>query len=283
MTARALLPWPQLRKAGVLSSTFVRSALRGYQAREQFAGVRTYCMFIGYPRSGHSLVGSFLDAHPQAVIANELDAMRYVSRGFRRNQVFSMILENSAAHAGHRIQTGYDYTVPNQWQGRWQEIRVIGDKKGGDSSLRVSASPESLARLIRTVAVPVKFVHVLRNPFDNISTMFLRGTKVTALDSAAAWYFKLCETNAAIKRQYGDAVLDLRHESLFEDPASAIAALCAFVGLDAGEAYVADCVSILMTAPHLSRNRVRWDARSIAAVEQRTTEFDFLAGYSFSR
>jgi len=32
--------------------------------RRHFDAVRTFCLFIGYPRSGHSLVGSLLDAHP---------------------------------------------------------------------------------------------------------------------------------------------------------------------------------------------------------------------------
>ena len=39
-------------------------------------GIKTFVMFIGYPRSGHSIVGSLMDAHPHMVIANEFLLLR---------------------------------------------------------------------------------------------------------------------------------------------------------------------------------------------------------------
>ena len=35
-----------------------------------FDDVERVCLFIGYQRSSHSLVGSILDAHPEAAIAH---------------------------------------------------------------------------------------------------------------------------------------------------------------------------------------------------------------------
>ncbi len=37
--------------------------------------VDTMLMFIGYPRSGHTLIGSLLDAHPNMVVANEYNIL----------------------------------------------------------------------------------------------------------------------------------------------------------------------------------------------------------------
>ena len=34
-------------------------------------GVEKYVFFAGYPRSGHSMIGSVMDAHPNMVIAHE--------------------------------------------------------------------------------------------------------------------------------------------------------------------------------------------------------------------
>ncbi len=42
-----------------------------------FRSVETYCMFIGNPKSGHSLVGFLLNAHNNAVISHELNALAY--------------------------------------------------------------------------------------------------------------------------------------------------------------------------------------------------------------
>ena len=55
-------------------------------------------------------------------------------------------------------------------------LKVMGDKKGGKTS-KILIDPSNMSRLeeIRElVQVPMKFIHVVRNPFDNISTMTLR-------------------------------------------------------------------------------------------------------------
>ena len=46
-----------------------------------FSQVQACCLFIGYARSGHSLVGSFLNAHRHAVIAHELNLLWYARLG----------------------------------------------------------------------------------------------------------------------------------------------------------------------------------------------------------
>jgi len=114
-------------------------------------------MFVGYPRSGHSLIGSLLAAHPDMVIAHELDALRLPRLGFRRNQLYALILasDRSFTTAGRR-RTGSDYTAPTRWRGTSRRLDVIGDKKGGQSTRRLHDRPELLDRLRRTVQVPVR-------------------------------------------------------------------------------------------------------------------------------
>ena len=36
---------------------------------------KTFLMFIGYPRSGHTLISSLLDAHPNAIVTNEFNVI----------------------------------------------------------------------------------------------------------------------------------------------------------------------------------------------------------------
>ena len=47
---------------------FLRSLVWSFRDRNLVSNVRTYCMFIGYPRSGHTLVAALLDAHPDMVV-----------------------------------------------------------------------------------------------------------------------------------------------------------------------------------------------------------------------
>lgn len=62
-----------------------------------FGGVENFCMFIGYPRSGHDLVSSLLDAHPNAVIAHELDALERVRERIARQKLYKLLVDNSRA------------------------------------------------------------------------------------------------------------------------------------------------------------------------------------------
>ena len=55
-------------------------------------------------------------------------------------------------------------------------FKVIGDKKGGKTSeIFANNDPmETLEEVAEVVKLPMKFIHVTRNPFDNIATITLR-------------------------------------------------------------------------------------------------------------
>ena len=97
--------------------------------------VQIFLLFIGYERSGHSLVSALLDAHPNMVIADELHVLRAWQRfhpnNRTRNNLFQALYSNTVqlAKSGERslgkcksILGGYKYNVPNQWQGRFNGI-----------------------------------------------------------------------------------------------------------------------------------------------------------------
>ena len=99
------------------------------ELREELSGVRTFCQFVGYPRSGHSLIGALLDAHPRAAIAHELNALDFLREDFTRDEILALVLENLRqwGAAGRQWQ-GYSYEVPGGWQGRFERLEVAGDK-----------------------------------------------------------------------------------------------------------------------------------------------------------
>lgn len=270
----------------VLALAYPTSYYMGRKNRDLFEGVGTYCMFIGYPRSGHSLVGSLLDAHPQAIIAHELDALKFVQAGFGKLQLYQLLLDNSRRFArGGREWTGYDYEVPHQWQGRFDELRIIGDKKGGRSTLRLAENPNLPYRLHKTVATTVRFIHTIRNPYDNIATMHKRALEQDSahtLDATVEDYLSRCEMNASLKERLGDgAVLDVRHESFIKDPKSSLRELCGFLELGYDKNYLEDCASIVFGSPRRSRHDVEWDDVSLVAVRDGIGRFGFLRGYSY--
>jgi hypothetical protein len=261
---------------------YVNTAYQGFKFGEAFSDIAAYCMFIGYPRSGHSLVGALLDAHPQMVIAHEADILKYLQVGFGRRQIFALLVGRSRDFVDSGSEwSGYSYKVPNQWNGRFEKLRIIGDKKGGSSTRRLTSHPELLDRLRRTLKVQVKLLHVVRNPYDNIGTI-CRRRRDHDLDACIEFYVSLCETNARIRKQVepGD-VVDVRLESVIADPRGSLNGLCRFLGVEAAPDYVDACSSIVFSSPHQSRRDVKWTDAQIDRVKANIDRFGFLHGYRY--
>jgi sulfotransferase family protein len=259
------------------SSTLAASMER----RHLFDDLECFCLFVGSGRSGHSLVGSLLDAHPEVIIAHQLNVLHLVHGEFNRWQIFHLLLANSEHYAEHeRKETGYVYTVPNQWQGRFHDLRVIGDKSGAASENKLSRNPWLFERLRERVELPVKLIHSIRNPWDNISTV----SKRVGMDLPAAVdrYFGRCDTVAnLLERVPASDVLHVRHEELVADPTSALRALCSFVGVDVSGDYLGDAAGIVRAEAHKSRHKAPWTPELIADVKRRCERYPFLEGYSY--
>lgn len=246
-----------------------------------FNDLSTYCMFVGYPRSGHSLVGSLLDAHPNMVVAHELNALRCLDAGFDRLTLFHLLVEQSEAFtAVEHAWNGYSYAVPNQWQGRTERLRVIGDKKGGGSSQLLAEKPELLDRLIDTVRLPIRTIHVIRNPYDNIATM--SRLHEVPLEAAVEGYFAMARAVEDVRRRLGaDAMFDLKHEDLIAEPRSHLAALVRFLGEEPAAGYLDDCASIVFERPKQTRTTVAWPEPLLRELGARIADSPSLCDYAF--
>jgi hypothetical protein len=271
-----------VRKKLHMVGLYAASLLQNRRNTEFFRDIRTYCMFVGYPRTGHSLIGSLLDAHPDIVIAHELDALKFFQRGFSRQQVFHLLLENSKkmAAAGRR-HSGYSYEVPNQWQGRFKKLQVLGDKKGATSAMHLYLDPGLLESIRKAIAVELKFVHVIRNPYDVLATM-TRHSPRKSLDTHIDVFFKLCSSIATLKQTISPTQLfDLRLEAFIAEPKTHLEQLCSFLKVETEERYLTDCASIVFKSPKKSRFDIQWSHESLAKVSERMKEFSFLSGYGY--
>ena len=270
-----------------LKTTFLQDQCQyyGYELFKQedlFSNLETYCMFIGYPRSGHSLVGSLLDAHPEMIIAHEVNALNLFARGFSARKIYYLLLKSSQrqAQAG-RKETKYSYQVPHQWQGKFTTLKVIGDKKGSGSNRIIRDNPEILNIVRDRVNLPIKMIHVTRNPFDNITTMLAKNKK--GLEYSIDSYFKKCQTVANLKQKIGsNNFFEFKHEALIDRPQTILKQLCTFLHLEAPQDYLDDCASIIFKSPNQTRFNYQWTAESIEFVENKMKQFDFLQGYSYN-
>jgi hypothetical protein len=264
-----------------VQALFAPSQAEAEKQLAAFDGLETYCTFIGYPRSGHSIMGSLLDAHPNVIIAHELDALRFLEAGFSERQLFYLLVENSRLFTRHGRKWGaYSYAVPGQRQGEFTELRVIGDNKGGRTSTRIGRNWNLLAKLRDTVRLKHRFVHVVRNPFDNIATLAMRQTGGDIV-RAVEQYFFMAQTNERLRRELGADVLDFPHEEFLRAPWIRLAELCKFLGVTGDEPYLNACSEIVYRIPHKSRHEVAWPRGTREFIDREKEKYDFLRGYSF--
>ena len=137
-----------------------------------------FFFIIGRARSGTTLLRSMFDAHPNVILPDEVDALKYLAAGFNRRQLCHLLLMRSQKQAKQSRRKDsihgkklHSYWVPGQWQGRFKKLQVICDSKAGVSRRILSQSPLLLHPLRDTIKANVKLIHVVRNPYDNITTI----------------------------------------------------------------------------------------------------------------
>lgn len=247
-----------------------------------FEAVRRFCLFVGHGRSGHTLIGSLLDAHPNIIVAHELDALQLVDWGISKRWIFYCLVARSRWFESEGAEwTGYSYKVPSQHKGEFTSLKVIGDKKGGGSTARLRQDPDLLNRLHRVVEVPVDVIHVKRHPLDNISTQARKDG--LDLDAAIDRYFRQCETVKAVREHVCDedwvSWIDITYEEFVSETEQSLYRVCDFLGVDVNEDYLNDCTEIVFDSPSRSRKKVTYQSRHLARIRRRVSSYPSLKGY----
>lgn len=258
--------------------------------RADFANIESYCMFLGYPRSSHTLIGAMLDAHPNMVVAHELNVLDMVKKKNSRDWIIASILAQSDWFLNkiNAQWTGYSYLIPNQWQGKYKQLKVVGDKKGGVSSRQLTQKPQLLEQLQSVLQMNIKIIHVVRNPFDIITTMAswnkekrIENITDEMLQEQTEQFFMRVEAVQKAKNNPKYPVFDLYNEQLTAQPAQTLSQLCAFLGVDAPEDYLKDCASIVFTKSKQSRHTAPWNPALKQLVLDKMQQYDFLKHYTF--
>ncbi|NNF01825.1 MAG: hypothetical protein HKN22_04005 [Bacteroidia bacterium] len=248
----------------------------------------TYAMFIGYPRSSHSLVGAILDAHKNVIIGHEVNVIRLLERGFKTDFILARIISKAELFLKTEgSRTGYKYLIPNQFNGKFESVKVIGDKKGG-SSTRHLTRDLSLIHRVDKFKRNVKVYHVIRNPFDNIASMARGGNLVRrevtpeVLDDSIKSYFESVSTVQKVKDLNKYEIYELHISNLLNDPEKYIRELFAFINIEIDSKFVEDCNSILFKNPKRTRDAVQWSEEQLKQVQDQCGEFEFLKHYTFN-
>jgi hypothetical protein len=301
--------WTALLDSGLwrrfTGTTAVRSALRSRPARaadlarrrramgrraaespEMFSSVRTFCLVVGHTKSGGSMLGAMLDAHPRIVMADELDVLKYMAAGFDAGRLYHLIDKSARREAlkgrvTARRLSPYSFEVPGQWQGRHDSVEVVGDSKAGIATQRLGDDPGALADLGHLIGpASLKVVHVVRNPFDPIAVMMIRGGR--SIDGAIDRYFANCDILADLHSRLDAGTIEIvQYENMVAESRTVLTNVCRFLGVDCTDEYIEACVSVVRPEPERERTRVDWTGPVVADIEARAQRYPFLSGYRF--
>lgn len=294
-----------------ISPTSMRNtAASKEETQPDFSFMQTMLLFIGYPRSGSTLLGSLLDAHPAMVVANEYNLVfklkNFTSNKKTREDVFSELYKNSVLEASKEQRAAnkkyfFHYHVPGLWQGKTKgPLKVIGDKKSSATtraleSTKVHNSFEELSRLVK---LPIKFIHLIRNPYDNIATMALRaahpGSRMKAqklenykldnrqvLEHQTNIYFSLIDKNINLRKRFGDNVLDVHYSYFVRKPKRHLKRLCAFLDVTCTTDYIDACRKIVFKNETYTRRHVVWDDELKQRIADKIKSVEFLENYTY--
>lgn len=263
----------RLRRRATFWGRYCSSAPRRFFLPDGLRELRAFCLFVGYPRSGSTLLASMLNAHPAILLGHELDVLGFVRLGASKGQLFHAIRSSADAFAQSGLRwEGYDYRIGPPIAHDDRSLQVIGDKEAAMAAVHLGRDGSLLTRLQETVGLPVKVVHIVRNPFDNIATMYLRGRYPILHLPVSRCITDFSAMAGAIEDLKGrlapEAILEVRHEDVVERPRESLARVCAFLGLEAEPAYLLTATAIVRAPATSSRDRLIWRTPDIRRVDE---------------
>ena len=299
--------WRGIRAVAPEAARTPLDPLYAYKGRN----VERLMLMIGYNRSGTSLLGQLLNAHPEIVVSHnlyilqKLRALRFIPTLSQRGRLARLIIEKDreAGRASYR-ESGYSYAVRGLWQGKHSRLRVIGDKGAVNAVAALSAAwgPRALDRIRRRARLPVRVLFTVRNPYDIIASRALNRSRdldgadipptrdyapaaserADVSEEGVRWFIALSENISRVLAIFPEEyILPTRREDFIASPKENLRQICAFLSVSEDEHYLDACAAFTLRDESLTRLKVRWTDAQIAQIADAIEKYPWLAGYSF--
>jgi hypothetical protein len=252
-----------------------------------FESLKSFCILIGYPQNNFLVYSNLLDAHPDIAINHHCSCLELMHR-YRASskEVLSSLLCRSRDYLVNG-EKNYIYKVPEWFQKKCNEkkVEVIGDcfAERNLNFVRTTGT-DSLHRLQSTTGVAVRIVHIVRNPFDNI-TDIAEHKYHGDIGRAIEEYFELVHAVGTLEIQSWCQILDIRHEVFMKDPMVSLMTICDFLGIKVSNYFLECCAKEVFKVPEnlLTREALPWNKEQIDKVTSLCENHDFLKNYRYER
>ena len=289
---------------------------------EIMEGVKKFVFFVGYSRSGHSILGTILDAHPHVVIANEFLLFRKFASDLERasektwtanlmNKLYQLsVFDPNQIRAS--AKKGYTLNIDGLWQGNFdRHIEVIGDKSGGMTTMCYLQDKvgfkKNYQKLKNKLSMPIRIIHGLRNPFDMIATRLVLDNKIISTEMFRQLKQKPSNTKrlpmpqSALKYEINkqfqliaavvemidtvlgpENVLEVHNCDMVNDPRNTMSKLFDFLDVETSEHFLDICSDKIFKSTSRSRDLIEWSPEQVSRIEQEMKKYKMLSRYNFT-
>ena len=270
--------------------------------------VKKFVLFVGMGRSGSSILGSIMDAHPHVIVSHEYYVFNHFqefnsSQDSLKETLFNTLFSKSQIDATK--QRNYARGLGNYsnvtklsalWQGTYKTyIEVIGDKGGAQIAIKYLENKEAFIKMYKELKeglkMPILFLRPIKNPYDQIFANLHNHTtqesqnlnKPKLLDIVINAVFTFHDaTQELVENVLGEEnVLDVHNCDLVDDPRGTISKIFDFLEVRISEDYLDVCAEKVFRSESKSRKLVQWTPKQIKMVEKRIKDHKTLSRYSF--
>jgi hypothetical protein len=233
---------------------------------------------MGYPRSGHTLVAAIINANPNVMCSNQLNVYSNTSK------LNLKYIKNYSKQVHTWKNTTQIEHVPKE------EITVIGDKTGHRTVVELGKNPQKLGVFKQIIQVPIKWIHVVRNPYDNLATWsklnFINRrkkqpeiTQHQMLDEVIHKYRDLNHTIS--KLRHSEDVLTVNHEYIITRMHNTLEEISNFLEISFDPTWRDNVRNTVWKQPRITRNKIQWTKPQKNAVKRIIDSYSWLEGYDY--
>ena len=288
---------------------------------ESFNDVRVVLLTIGFSGSGSSLLGYLLTAHPNMAVAdqpailfgepvaldiNDINGINKMNGFYSEdlNKIFHVILgvdhirwlakkerkDNNTVLFPEATRQSRYILVPNQYQGRFETLKVLGIKCSRQTVECLSDKRQftTFKKRLEERDIRLKFLLTVRNPYDVIAnktgrtTQYKNSPQKPITTKAISFVEKLSEENIKLAEQVAPQdIFVSKHEEMVADPSLQLTKLCQFAQVSASPDYLNDCTSCVDEKPNRRRLEFDWTSEQKQKVASLIEQYDFFSGYDW--
>ena len=289
---------------------------------KSFDNVRVILLTIGFSGSGSSLLGYLLTAHPNMVVADQpairsgepvaldINDINGISKKKNDlyladlNKIFNVILgvdyirwlavkerreNNNILFTQGTRQKRY-ILVPNQYQGRFEILKVLGIKCSDKTTKYLSSKPQftTFQKRLEERGICLKLILTVRNPYDMIGNKTGKWNKYEdslqkpiTKDAISYVEERSKESIKLLKQVDPQDIFVSRHEKMVADPRLQLTKICEFAQLSVSPDYLDSCASCVHEKPHRRRFKFEWAPKQKQEVASLIEQYDFFSGYDW--